>query len=540
MAEALWKWRAARPEHNYNVHRRLPARLRGGQPIHAAVALSASNQSKICVTIGRGRHRHLGAELAHLAKEGVQLVELRLDYIRGEINLRRLLPERACPVIVTVRRPQDGGRFGGSEEDRLVVLRTAIADGVEYVDLEEDVARRIPRYGKTRRIISHHDFRKTPDDLDDIHARLAACDADVVKIATLANHPYDAIRMLRLVRESKIPTVGLCMGEMGTFSRILGGRCGAPFTFAAFHPDRDFAPGQLSFRQMREVYRYELLNAETQVYGVIGDPIAHSYSPLVHNAAFAALGLNKVYVPFRVPREALAQFLDHARELGLQGLSVTIPHKEAVVNRLTQLDGAVKGVNAANTIVYEDYEVCGYNTDYRAAMDSLSQLLPDGQTMLKHKTALVLGAGGAARAIAHGLQRRGAEVVIASRTRQRADKLAEVLHAKVVDWDDRHSFNADLLINCTPVGMHPNVDEMPYEKHFLRPNMIVFDTVYNPENTLLVKEAQTRSCDVITGVDMFVGQAALQFKLFTGEEPPMNVMRDTLKRATGAVNYDAS
>ncbi|MEX0712313.1 MAG: shikimate dehydrogenase [Pirellulales bacterium] len=494
----------------------------------------------ICVSIGRGRHRHVIAEHKHLVEQGAKLVELRLDYINGQVNLKRVLPDRPCPVIVTLRRPQDGGKYAGSEAERQMLLRTAIAEGVEYVDLEEDIAATIPRYGKTRRIVSLHDFRKTPDDLEQIHARLAALDADVVKISTMANHPHDNLRMLRLVKQSPLPTVGICMGDIGTPSRLLAGRCGAPFTYATFHHERALAPGQLSFQQMNEVYRYDEINADTEVYGVIGDPIGHSLSPLIHNAAFHHLGMNKVYLPFRMPREDLHSFLDDASELGVKGLSVTIPHKEAVLKVLTRVDGAVRGVGAANTLLFEADEIAGFNTDYRGAMDSLAAALSESAHQrldLAGKVGLVLGAGGAAKAIAFGLLRRGAEVVIASRTRERADRLAEALGAKAVDWGMRHNFWIDVLVNCTPVGMHPHVDETPYDKQYMKPSLLVFDTVYNPESTLLVKDARARGANVITGVEMFIRQAALQFKLFTGQDAPADLMRDVLKRAIGPAKY---
>jgi len=492
----------------------------------------------ICVSIGRGRHRHVIAEHKHLVDQGAQLVELRLDYINGQINLKRVLPDRPGPLIITIRRQQDGGKYNGSEEARVMQLRTAIAEGVDYVDLEEDVAARIPRYGRTKRIISLHDFRKTPENLAELHARLAALDPDIIKLATLANHPHDNLRMLRLVRESKIPTVGFCMGDIGTPSRLLAGRFGSPFTYATFHHERTLAPGQLSFQQMRDIYRYDDITPETEVYGVIGDPIAHSFSPLIHNAAFQQLGLPKVYLPFRIPREQLTGFLEDARELGIRGLSVTIPHKEAVLKSVGKLDRAARGVAAANTILFEEGELSGFNTDYRAAMDSLAAALevPEAEAssrFLQGRTAMVLGAGGAARAIAYGLIRRGADVVLASRTSQRAEALAKFLGCRAVDWTSRHNHSIDILVNCTPLGMHPNVDETPVEKHHLKPSMLVFDTVYNPESTLLVKDARSRSCTVVTGVEMFIRQAALQFKLFTGQEPPTDLMRDVLRRAIG-------
>ena len=491
----------------------------------------------ICVSIGRGRHRHMIHEHRHLVEHGAELVELRLDYIIGQISLKRLLVERPSPVIVTCRRPENGGKWSGTEEARATLLRHSITLGVEYVDLEEDLADQIPRFGSTKRIVSFHDFGKTPENLVDIHRRLADLDADIVKVATMANSPHDNVRMLRLVRDADIPTIGICMGEMGTCSRILVGKFGAPFTYATFHHERALAPGQLSYHDMKHNYRYDQIDRHTDVYGVIADPIGHSLSPIIHNACFEHFGMNRVYVPLRIPREELDQFMENADELGLRGISVTIPHKEAVIRKLNKVHGAVRSINAANTVVFNGAGAIGYNTDYHAAMQCIDVAMGIEATelLLAGKTALVLGAGGVAKAIVFGLTRRGAEVTIANRSAERAEQLAADFHCQTISWARRHAVNADLIINATPIGMHPNVDETPYEKRYLRPGIVVFDTVYNPESTLLLKDAFQQNCKVVTGVEMFVRQAAHQFQLFTGQEPPMELMRETLKRATGAV-----
>ncbi len=384
----------------------------------------------ICVSIARGRHRHVIAEHRHLVEQGAKLVELRIDYIDGQVNLKRLLVDRPCPVVVTCRREKDGGKFAGTEAARQMLLRTAVAEGVEYVDLEEDIATTIPRYGKTKRIISLHDFRKMPEDLEAIHARLATLDADIVKLAVTANQPHDNLRMLKLVAGSKVPTVGFCMGDMGTPSRILAGRFGAPFTFATFHHERTLAPGQLSYRQMIDIFHYEQIDAKTVIYAVVGDPIGQSLSPVVHNAALRHSKINAVYLPFRVPREHLLQFIDDAPKLGIHGLSVTIPHKEAVMAKLTQVDPIGRGIGAVNTVLFKGDQLIGYNTDEAAAMETL-ELAVNAEGLatssLSTRRALVLGSGGAAMAIAYGLKRRGVDVVISGRTAQRAQALADRL-----------------------------------------------------------------------------------------------------------------
>jgi 3-dehydroquinate dehydratase / shikimate dehydrogenase len=496
----------------------------------------------ICVSIGRSRHKHMLAEQRHLCEQGAELVELRLDYISSRVNIQRLMKDRPCKTVITVRREQDGGKYTGSEETRLIMLREAIANGVDYVDLEEDIAGKIPRFGKTKRIVSYHSFRNTPDSLRELHARLKALDADIVKIATMANHPHDNMRVLEMMQESDSPTIGMCMGDIGTASRILAPKFGAPFTYATFHHERALAPGQLSYEQMVSVYRHNSISPETAVFGVVADPVAHSLSPQIHNVAFADAGIDAVYVPFRVPFDTLGQFVEDVPRLGIVGLSVTIPHKEAISKYLTKVDPAVKGIGAVNTVLFKGTEVLGYNTDYKAAMDCLETALggvvgPKAPSPLKNKKVIVLGAGGVARAVMYGLQRRGARTTIANRTRSRAQMLAETFGARCVEWPARHGTDAEIVVNCTPVGQHPDVDESPYNRSHLKPSMLVFDAVYNPESTLLLKEARTHGCRTVTGVEMFIRQAGLQFLLFTGKEAPEALMRETLKRAIGPVKY---
>ena len=497
----------------------------------------------ICVSVGRGRHKHTIAEHQFLADEGFELVELRLDFIRTDVNLTRLIKDRPCPAIITCRRKEEGGRFSGTEAERQTLLRTAITSGIEYVDLEEDIAGKIPRFGKTKRIVSLHDFEKTPDDLDAVHARLAALDADVVKIATMANSIDDCIRMIRLVREKnkEIPTVAFCMGDIGAFTRILIGKYGAPWTYASMSNERTLAPGQISFNDMRYMYRYDEINECTEFFGVIADPVGHSLSPLIHNSAFANMKMNRVYLPLRILPEDLPTFLDSTEELNIKGISVTIPHKEAVIPKLTQADQAVREIGACNTMIFDGAERLGYNTDYRAAIMSMENAVGGNEASkespLAGRTALILGSGGVGKAIAFGLIQRGVKVVLTDIDADRASELAERFDCDICDWNVRHAIRTDILVNCTPVGMHPKVDDSPYDKAHMHTDMIVFDAVYNPENTLFIKYAKEKGCTTVTGVDMFVLQALLQFKLFTGQNGPAKLMRDVIKRATSAAKF---
>jgi 3-dehydroquinate dehydratase/shikimate dehydrogenase len=479
------------------------------------------------------------AEIQEAGKRGAQLIELRLDFLARAPDFKRLLAHRPCPLIATVRRAQDGGRWTDNEDKRRMLLRQCVVAGFDWVDLETDIAHDIRRYGNVKRIVSYHNLQEVPADIEKIHRRLCAQDADVVKVAVRAQSQDDNLRVLDLLKNSPKPTIALCLGDMGTPSRLLGKKFGAPFTYAAFNPERGIAPGILSFQDMKQVYHYEEIDADTRVYGVIGDPVAQSLSPLIHNTTFRHLGMNCVYVPFRVPRGELAGFLRGHERFPVHGYSVTIPHKEPAAQFATLQDQAVTAVKAANTLVRGESGFTAYNTDYQAALDSLQAHLPgggpDGPPPLNSRTVLVLGAGGVARAIAHALHRAGAGVTITNRTAEKAQKLAVEIGCRHVDWAARNSVVCDTVVNCTCVGMYPNVDESPVHHSFLKSGLFVFDTVYRPEQTLLVKEARLRGCHVLTGVDMFIRQAALQFQLFSGREAPLEFMQAIIRKALAPV-----
>lgn len=488
----------------------------------------------LCVTIARRRHRKALEELEAADAAGVRLVELRLDYLAQEPRLGDFIRHRRCPMIATIRRKDDGGMWSGTETERRKLLRSAIVAGFDYVDLEHDIAGSIARYGSTRRIVSIHDFRGMPEDLSALHARLKACDADVVKVAARVNHPAENFRLLRLIRKADIPTVAIGMGDLGSPSRILGAKFGSPFTYAAFGADRLVAPGILTLEQMREIYRYESIDADTEIYGVIGDPIVQSLSPLVHNAAYEALRLNKVYVPFRVPSGTLDAFLREVKKAEVGGLSVTIPHKEGVLAFGDPVDPIVARTKSANTLVRRKdggYDL--YNTDARAALDAILEGLkamhPELADPLVGRTALILGAGGVARTLAFALRDNKALVTIANRTADKAHRLAAEVGCTFVDWAERHAGHHDLVINGTKVGMVPNAGGSPYHAGSLAAGMLVFDTVYNPESTQLILDARSRGVTTVTGVEMFVRQAEAQFRLFTGQAPPAGLMASLVR-----------
>ena len=271
--------------------------------------------------------------------------------------------------------------------------------------------------------------------------------------------------MINLVKNANIPTIGICMGESGVLTRILANRLGSPFTYATFSSGRQMAPGQLDWKEMKDLYRYDSIDSQTAFFGVVADPVAHSYSPLIHNRAFQDQKINARYFPLRVSKSDLPNFLKQTEELGISGLSVTIPHKEEALSHCTQAESSANGIGAVNTLIFNSEDTLGYNTDYRAAMDCVDELFSidkDSGRSMRGMTALVLGAGGVSRAIAWGLKQRNADVIISSRTMERSQILAAEIGCRAIEWEFRHDHRINLLVNGTPVGMHPDVDSSPY------------------------------------------------------------------------------
>ena len=494
----------------------------------------------ICVTVARGRHRMVQAEQEMLAEKKIPLAELRLDFITRAVDLTRLLKERPTPVVITCRRPQDGGRWRYDEEQRMTLVRTAIAMGAEYVDLEWDIATKIPRYGNTKRIVSYHNFQETPENLPAIWEKMKALDPDIIKIATMANSPKDNWTTLGITRDADVPTVAFCMGDIGMPSRILCGKFGAPFTYASVSDEKQLAPGQISFDKLRRVYHYDDIKPSTKVLGVIADPVAHSMSPVVHNACLQKDKLDMIYLPFRVPGEQLEDFMSECQKFDISGISVTIPHKERVLRYVNDIDNVTSAVKACNTVLFRGGLRKGINTDIGAALYSLKKALDLDQDSTKPfnaMRALVLGSGGVSKAIAWGLHEAGARVFVCGRNEEKTAELAADLKIESVDWANRQQFECEILVNGTPVGMFPNMNESPFPEEGLKEGMVVFDTIYNPQNTLLIKQARAADCKIVSGAEMFVRQAALQYELFTGQDADKQLMADALKRAINPAKY---
>ena len=460
-----------------------------------------------------------------IALRRADLVELRLDFME-EFDIPRLLARHPERTIVTARAARQGGRWNGSEKTRVWTLKQAIRAHAGYVDVELDAAHDFTEHGDTKLILSHHDFERTPDDLRSIVLKMMCAGADIAKIACLALDQLDGVRILSLLNRPVIPTIALAMGERGLPSRVLAPKRDGYLTFAALRPDRQSAPGQPTLDQLLDLYRCRSISSATAVYGVIGKPVAHSASPAIMNSAFQAAGIDAVYLPFLV--DDVCTFVTGLEELQPRGFSVTIPHKVDAVKVADHVDPLAVRVGAVNTLLRQDGSWFAANTDLQAVVTVIDQAFRSQGKTLEGSSILVLGAGGAARAAVYGLVGAGARVSIANRTHSRAVNLAGETGAAVIPLDEVTRIRFDGIANTTSVGMHPEVEATPLPPEAFHKGQVVFDAVYNPPTTRFLHEAAACGACPVSGVEMFIAQAAKQFELWTGVPAPTDVMRRAL------------
>jgi 3-dehydroquinate dehydratase/shikimate dehydrogenase len=472
-------------------------------------------------------------DAARAKASGADLIEFRLDYMSAP-DVAQLVGGKPLPAIFTCRPTRQGGHFHGSEEERVALLQEAVDLGADYVDIELDSVSKLARKGHVKLIVSVHDLERTPDDLEAIHGKIASTRPDVVKLVTTARDVTDNLRLFRLLRDATTPTIALAMGERGVISRILAAKYGGFLTFASLSEERASAPGQITIEELLRLYRYRSIDAATELFGVAAKPVAHSMSPLIHNTAFAHCGMNRLYLPFLV--DEVSSFLARFRELPVKGYSVTMPHKEKAMESADEVDALTCRIGALNTLVDRDGRLVGTNTDCSAAVAAMERALGGhgpGASPLALKRVALVGARGTARAVGVGLVNAAAHVTVFNRTAERARSLARELGCAWAPIEELSSASPDVVINTTPVGMHPRTDESIVPERILRRGMLVFDAVYDPVETRLIRDARAHGCTVVTGLEMFVAQAAEQFRLFTGHVPPVDVMRRAVEEKLG-------
>jgi 3-dehydroquinate dehydratase / shikimate dehydrogenase len=486
---------------------------------------------RVCVAITGTKPADMISKAETLVREN-PFIEFRLDYLSrpGTVFplLKRFLEYHPEVVaIATCRRAPNGGKFRGSVASEIEVLTRAADLGCQLVDLELQSAAQLRAAdfekirGHAALILSYHDFRATKN-LDEIFDRMLRVPADFFKIVTTAASLYDNVVMMKFLEQKseRRSLIGVCMGQQGIISRILGVRAGSVFTFAAASPGEETAPGQIAARSLRETYRIEQVDAATRVYGLVGDPVGHSLSPVMMNTAFRRESINAVYLALQA--KSLKDFLACVRDIPIHGFSVTMPYKEQIVQHLDNADLFTEKTGACNTVIRaQDGKLYGFNTDVFGVLRPLEQRLP-----LTNARILVIGAGGAARAAVFGLRERNAQIFITNRSSASGQKLAKQARAKFVPRSALRKMDFDVIINATPVGMSelPAKSAVsPLNEDEIRTKYLM-EMIYAPVETRLVKMARAKGVQIISGAEMFVHQGARQFEIWTGKPAPFDEM----------------
>jgi 3-dehydroquinate dehydratase / shikimate dehydrogenase len=488
-----------------------------------------SRIGKICVAIIGSTAAEMLEKASSVVKE-TPFLEFRLDYLEKPLlalpKLKQFFADNtAATGIATCRRTANGGKFSGSVAAEIEILSKAGAAGFHIVDVELESAAAMKK-GELQKlrdtgvalIISHHDFNATKD-LEGIYKRIVPFQPDFIKIVPTAKSLVDNVTLMRFIErmDEHSNIIGICMGDAGIISRVLGVRAGSAFTFAAASIGEETGPGQIAARTLIETYRIDQVDAATKVYGVAGNPIRSSLSPIMMNTAFRRETVNAVYLALQANK--LSDLLKLVQEIPIQGFSVTMPLKQEIMEHLEKTDPLSAKIGACNTVLRaQDGKLYGFNTDVAGITGPLEKRLS-----LRGAKVLVLGAGGAARAAVFGLRDKGAEVFILNRTAETAQKLARQSGAKAIKKDAVAKTGFDVIINATPIGMAGIKAPQLLEAKDLN-TKLVFDLVYNPLETPLLRMARQKSIPIITGIEMFVQQGARQFEIFTGKPAPEEEM----------------
>ena len=482
--------------------------------------------SAICIVI-KGPSYEEAARQIEQAKSLAGLVELRLDLFDkvDESSLLRLRQQFPIPMIFTLRSYSQGGSKM-PEDERLEAIKRLSQLNPEYFDLEYDIAptfiENIARkHPKVKLIISYHNFIESPTDLEAIFEQMKKLPAFYYKMALKTNCSVGALRLLALAKKSEGKLIAISMDESGQFSRILGACLGSPLTFCTLDDQQQTAPGQFSAKVMIEHYRYPTLNAQTGIYGLIGNPVDKSFSHYSHNHLMKINHFNAVYVKMQTKPEELESFFHIARELSFKGLSVTMPLKGAILPYLDDLDETAKEIGASNTLIFKNQKIIGYNTDGIGALNAIER-----KTKVKDKQLIIIGAGGAAKAIAYESCRRGARVTILNRHKDKAVQVANQFNCRGESLEFMESCyqeGYDILINATPISM-------PIDAKYIRPQTLVMDIKNRPKFTELLKAALMKNCQIVFGYEMFVEQALGQFKLWFGDQMNIENSRPILEK----------
>jgi len=494
------------------------------------------NNGKICVSVCAATADELIANIER-AEEFADVVEVRFDCLQGDeisdFKLQISNLRTKTPLLATFRSPEQGGQGEATIAERSEFWST-IGNRFWAADLEEDVFDSVAFAAE--RLISRHDFEGVSDDLDAIFQRLSASGTGVLKLAVKAHDIVDSIALWKLIERAEAAgkqIIPIAMGDAGKWTRILGLAHGAFLTYASLDEGKETADGQITAKDMRDVYRVKELDSDTKVFGVVGDPVSSSVSPYMHNPAFAAAGENAVFLPLQV--KDLGEFVrqmvkaeTRKVELNFGGFSVTMPHKQGILKHLDAIEPVAEKIGAVNTVKIEGGKLTGFNTDAHGFVTPLKARFGE----LRGTRVAVFGAGGAARAVVYALKKQGADVSVVVRDRAKAAAFAKDLGVSLEQMptaNRRPPTGTEIVVNATPLGMKGELEnETLFSADELVGVKFVYDLVTKPTDTPLVAEAKKAGIPAVGGIEMLIAQGAMQFEIWTGREAPIELMRSSL------------
>lgn len=437
----------------------------------------------ICIPITGQSFEEIHNKINQAAPQA-DLLEFRMDLWHPSIDIHKAIALTDKPKIITLRSEKHGGRFSGTPQEYSERIKLYASLSPEYLDVEFGQA--IPEgFPSSKVILSFHEFDKPIDDISGLINEMRKTPAKIYKIAMICNTTLDALRLLNTVKGPD--TIAIGMGEFGQISRILQPIYCSGITFAVMHSEEAIAPGQLSVYELDTIYKYRSLNPKTKVYGLIGNPVEKSMGHVIHNRAFKKYGEDAVYVKMNIAPEMIPDFLAYAEALHFKGCSVTMPLKEVAARYMNELSKDAAEIKAINTIVFEEGRLKGYNFDGVGAVMALEMHKPVHNSLL-----VILGAGGAAKAIGHEASKKGAHVKMLTRS---LNNLSDV------------NKGYDFLINATP-------SPMPIPVYSIIPRSIVMDVAVRPRYTELLHQASLKDCTCVYGYQMWVNQACGQWRVW--------------------------
>jgi len=510
-----------------------------------------TRRAKICVPVAVNRVAEITPAIDRAASVA-DLIELRLDYLSEDElatfggSVDTLLDSSPVPLILTLRPADEGGRSNLDLARRLAFWSNLPKRSDCNFDLELSIAERLAGkltdFDWARVICSHHDFASVPSDLKEIYRRMEATPAGILKIAVMAKDAIDCLPVFEILNTGNVrnrETIAIAMGEAGIMTRILGPSHGSFLTYGPTDSAKGTAPGQITAEQLRDCYRIDRIDEATEVFGLVGRPVSHSISPQIHNALMREASLNSVYIPFEVGDvDSFFGRMVHAcsreTDLNMRGLSVTAPHKVSVMKHLDWIHDSAKGIGAVNTIVIKGRELQGYNTD----ADGFVAPLRERFGSLKKLRCAIIGAGGAARAALWALGKEGAAATLFVRDQKKAQATADSLGAEIESVSGADFKDFDLVVNATPAGTRGEFEyQSPAKAGQLRNVRLVYDLVYNPLETPLLREARSAGCETLGGLEMLLAQAAVQFNLWTGKKAEPKVARAAATEALTRMHH---